>query len=84
MDHIELRSRVGPDGILSFTIPLGTSEANREVKIIVEASEPSVDAQSIDLERWKRVITETAGCISDPSFVRPEQGIFEIREKAFP
>ena len=39
MTSIELRTRIGPDGVLSLTIPVGMSEANREVKVVVESAE---------------------------------------------
>ena len=32
MTHLELRARIGPDGILTLTVPVGISEANREVR----------------------------------------------------
>jgi hypothetical protein len=42
MTHIELRTKVGPDGVLTLTVPVGIAEANREVKVVVESVEPAV------------------------------------------
>ena len=43
MTQIELRTRVGPDGILALSVPLGIDEANREVKVVVEPAEAAVE-----------------------------------------
>ena len=40
MTHVEIRSRVGADGVLMVTLPLGPGEANREVRVIVEPTRP--------------------------------------------
>ena len=39
MNTIELRTRVGPDGVLILSVSVGMSEANREVKVVVESIE---------------------------------------------
>ena len=39
MTQIELRTRIGPDGILTLSVPVGMSEANREVEVIVEPAD---------------------------------------------
>ena len=36
MTRIELKSKVGPDGVLTITVPVGMAEANREVRVTVE------------------------------------------------
>jgi len=76
MTHIELKTKVGPDGMLSLTVPIGIAEANREVKVIVESVAPPMTP-----EEWRRFIGETAGSISDPTFRRHEQGEYEQREE---
>lgn len=80
MTRIELKSRVGPDGVLTLTVPVGKEDANREVMVTVQSlGEPSTTA--FDQAEWKRFVRETAGSIPDPTFVRHEQGEFEKREE---
>lgn len=84
MTHVEIKSRVGADGVLTVTVPLGPEEANREVRIVVE---PAVRCESPDppiREGWRDFVNRMAGCISDPTFQRPDQGQYELRREAFP
>jgi hypothetical protein len=78
MTPIELRAKVGPDGVLTLSVPMGISEANTEVRVVVE---PAVQKTSgMTQEEWHRFIAETAGSIDDPTFERPEQGEYEQRD----
>jgi hypothetical protein len=69
MPHVEIKSRVGADGVLTISLPLGPSEANREVKITVEPTDISSPATR---EEWHDFVKDMAGCISDPTFRQPE------------
>ena len=80
MTHIEIRSRVGPDGVLRLAVPVGAAEANREVKITVESLEETAAQSRLSPEQWKQFIEETAGCWKGDPLVRPAQGEFENRE----
>jgi len=81
MTHIELRTKVGPDGVLRLSVPVGMAEANREVKVVVESVEPAIKkASEMTQEEWRQFIAETAGSITDPTFRRHEQGEFEERD----
>jgi len=84
MTPIQLRSRVGADGVLTLSVPVGISEANREVKITVEPVEPVAARPALSGEQWKQFIEETAGSINDLPFKRPEQGEYEERGEMFP
>ncbi|MBI4580560.1 MAG: hypothetical protein HY718_12710 [Planctomycetes bacterium] len=79
MTRMELRSRIGADGVLTVTVPMGVTEANREVIVTVEAVEPSLRSP-VDRETWQRIVEETSGSIQDPTFCRHEQGDYEQRE----
>lgn len=79
MTTIEVKSRVDATGVLNLSIPLGTAEANREVRVIVQ---PLDDVMSD--EQWQRFVHETAGSIPDPTFQRHPQGEFEQRDELFP
>jgi hypothetical protein len=79
MSPMEIKSRVGADGVLTIVLPLGLSEANREVKVVVESADNSIAAALEDREEWKQFVKNTAGCISDPTFELPPQGEYEQR-----
>jgi hypothetical protein len=83
MSHVEITSRVGPDGILRLAVPFGLSEANREVKVVVEPADSGTTNRPADQD-WREFVKSMAGCISDPTFQRPDQGQYEQRNEAFP
>ncbi len=80
MTHIEIKSRVGPDGVLKLAVPVGMGDANREVKITVESASADAEPSALELQQWKRFIDETAGCWQGEPLVRPPQGEFENRD----
>jgi hypothetical protein len=82
MTPIELRSKVDANGVLSISVALGKSEANREVRVTVEPLEEPPSTVAPD--GWRQFVSEMAGSISDPSFQRHPQGDFEQREELFP
>jgi hypothetical protein len=84
MTHVEIKSRVGADGVLTISLPLGSAEANREVKVIVEPADVSASCSPSTEEEWRNFVRNMAGCIADPTFRRPEQGEYEGRREAFP
>ena len=81
MTHLELRARIGPDGILTLNVPVGMSEANREVKVIVEPADAAVaPTPKMTRDDWARFVDQTAGAwIGD--LERPAQGEFEVRDE---
>jgi hypothetical protein len=81
MTQIELRARIGPDGILTVSVPVGIAEANREVKVIVEPVEAAVEkTATMTREEWARCVDQTAGAWKG-DLERPEPGGFERREQ---
>jgi hypothetical protein len=81
MTHLELRARIGPDGILTLTVPVGISEANREVKVIVEPADAAASkTENLSRDEWARFVDETAGAWRG-DLERPEQGELEIRDQ---
>jgi hypothetical protein len=74
VDRIVLKSRVGSNGVLQLTVPVGPADADREVQVTVDpvGAPPSPD-------EWRRRVLETAGKWQGP-LERPEQGNFEQRE----
>jgi len=81
MTRIEIQSRVGPDGVLNLSVPVGQAEANRTVKVTVEGVEERESKPPMTPEEWKAFIDSTAGCWQGEPFVRPEQGEFEQRDE---
>lgn len=73
---ILIKSRVGADGVLHISVPIGESDAHREVQVTVEPT----TMPALSQEEWRRWVESVAGRISDPSFRRHEQGELEERE----
>jgi hypothetical protein len=84
MSHVEIVSRVDADGVLRLSLPFGLDEANREVKVIVEPTDLRGPLAHPNQEAWLEFVRTTAGCISDPTFQRPDQGEYEERSEVFP
>jgi len=81
MTHIELTTRVGPDGILTLSVPVGLSEANRLVRVVVEPTEPALEKPTkMTREEWARFVAETAGAWKG-ELERPDQAEFETRDR---
>jgi hypothetical protein len=75
MNRIVVKSRVGSNGVLQLTLPLGSADADREVQITVEPVGPP----ALSPDEWRRGILETAGKWQG-EFEWPEQGEYEQRE----
>ncbi len=75
MNRIVVKSRVGGNGILQLSLPLGPADAGREVQITVEP----VGLAPLSPDEWRQRILETAGKWQG-EFERPEQGEYEQRE----
>jgi hypothetical protein len=80
MTHLELRARIGHDGILNLNVPVGISEANREVKVIVEPAESAAETAELTPEKWARFVDETAGAWKG-ELERPAQGQLENQDR---
>jgi hypothetical protein len=81
MTHLELRARIGPDGILTLKVPVGVANANREVNVIVEPADVTVErTKTVDHNEWVRFVDETAGAWMG-ELERPNQGELEIRDE---
>ena len=75
MNRIVIHSRVGSNGILQLTLPVGLADADQEVRITVEPVGPVV----LPPDEWRRRVLETAGKWQG-ELERPEQGEYEQRE----
>lgn len=72
-----VHSRVGADGVLHLTVPIGTAEADKEVQVTIDP----VSTPTMTQEEWRRFVLSTAGSITDPTFMRHDQGEYERREE---
>ena len=77
MNRMVIHSRVGADGILNISLPIGKADADREVQVTVDP----VGSSPMTQEEWRNFVLATAGSLADPSFVRHEQGEYERREQ---
>ena len=76
MNPIIMTSRVGNDGVLRVTVPVGMEEAQKEVRVVVE-SLPIKKAQTqAEYAAW---VESMAGSWQG-DFERPPQGSLEERE----
>ncbi|MDA1013786.1 MAG: hypothetical protein O3A00_04950 [Planctomycetota bacterium] len=78
MTLIEVKSKVDASGVLNLSIPLGTAEANREVRVSVQPLQ-----EPMPNEQWEQFVHATAGCITDPTFERHPEGKLEQRDELF-
>jgi hypothetical protein len=69
MIRMIVKSRVGDDGVLHVTVPLGPAEANRDVQLTIE----SASTEPMSQEEWRKLVMSMAGSISDPTFRRHEE-----------
>ncbi len=78
MTRIIVHSKVGPDGVLHVDVPLGSSGANRNVRVIVEEVVPELTVS--DRVEWYDFVRRTAGAWQG-EFERPAQGELETRDE---
>lgn len=76
MNQVILNSRVGADGVLRVTLPLGQADADREVQVIVSPMTPTTPMTK---DEWKTWVESMAGSWQG-EFERPPQGEFEERD----
>ena len=77
MNRLVVHSRVGADGVLHLSVPVGEADADKEVTVTIDPAAPRTMTQ----EEWRQFVLSTAGSITDPTFQRPPQGEYERREE---
>jgi hypothetical protein len=77
MDAIQLQSRVGADGVLKLSLPLGPDDANRDV-IVTIRSLPVSGTQPA--QPWDVFLDETYGSCAGLGLERGPQWEYEARE----
>jgi hypothetical protein len=77
METIKLKTYVGSDGILKLEVPVGVSNRDLEVVVVLQ---PLVNL-SVDELGWPiGYFEETYGSLADYPIERGDQGIPEIRD----
>jgi hypothetical protein len=80
LNRIIVNARVGADGVLQVTVPLEAADANQEVQVTIEPATSAAPGRMTPAE-WRNFVLSTAGSVTDPTFVRHEQGEYERREE---
>jgi hypothetical protein len=75
VSNIVVESVIGPDGSLHLDVPVGVENANRPVRVVIEAAR-----QPMARAEWGAFVRSMAGSITDPTFERPLQLPLEARE----
>ena len=75
MTRIVLKSKVGADGVLQLSVPVGPDEANHEVQVTIEPLAAAASSRQDYLDFLKT----TAGAWQG-EFERPAQGDYEERD----
>jgi hypothetical protein len=75
MTRLVVKSKVGSDGMLHLTLPVGMAAADQDVTVTVASVQPEPMSQ----EEWRQFILSTAGKWQG-EFERPAQGEYEERE----
>ena len=76
MTRIVVERRLSAEGVLQLSLPLGADQADREVRVTIEAVGPKKDMTPED---WRAGVLATAGGW-EGEFERPPQGEFEHRD----
>jgi hypothetical protein len=75
VDRMTVLSKVGADGVLNVSIPLGLSDANRPVQVTIEPTAPPTNGAG-DYGKW----LDSLSGRWQGDFVRSDEGTFETRE----
>lgn len=76
MNRMIVHSRVGADGVLHLTVPVGQAESDREVQITIDP----VPKSAMTREEWRQFVLSTAGAWQG-DLERPDQRAYEQRDE---
>jgi hypothetical protein len=78
MNRMVLHSRVGSDGVLHISVPVGSEDAGREVQVTIDPVRTVSPAMT--QEEWRQFVMETAGAWQG-DLERPEPLEYEQRDE---
>lgn len=81
MQSIKIQSRVGSDGILKLEIPVGLTDADLEVLVVVQPLASPSTTSPEDLGWPAGFFEETAGAWQGEPLIREEQEEYETRDE---
>ena len=82
MQIITLRSHVGEDGIMHLQVPVGKTDVDLEVVVIIQQTTPATQANTPKARGWPPGFFErTAGAWQGEPLTRGEQGEYEKRDE---
>jgi len=82
MQIITLRSHVGEDGIMHLQVPVGKTDVDLEVVVIIQPSVPAKKANPPEARGWPLGFFErTAGAWQGEPLTRGAQGEYEKRDE---
>jgi hypothetical protein len=79
MEAIKVKAHVGDDGILKLELPVGVSNSDLEVVVVVQSVENG--RPDFDRAEWIAFVERTYGSLADDPIEREDQGVFEIRDE---
>lgn len=77
MKRLVVNSRIDSDGMLRVAVPMEFANADQNVQVTIEPTK----CTQMTAEQWRDWIRKTAGSITDPTFQRHDQGVFEVRDE---
>ncbi len=77
MKAVQFHSHVGADGVLKIEVPVGMTDADLEVLVIVSPADTV--ARTIDGNWPLNFFEDTFGCLAEHRLERPPQGEYETR-----
>lgn len=80
MTRIELKSKVGPDGVLDLKVALGANGANREVLVTVEP-DPDAPVDDADGRQWRAFVERTYGSCAGLGLEEPDDLPLQPRDR---
>jgi hypothetical protein len=78
MTRMVIHSRVGADGVLHITVPMGKEVADREVQVTADPA--PVGPLPMTEQEWRAFVLSTAGSWQG-DLERPDQGEYEQRDE---
>ncbi len=79
METIKVKTHVGNDGILKLQLPVGFSNSDLEIVVVVQST--PVQPNNFDRAEWLVFVESTAGSLANDPIERGTQGIHEIRDE---
>jgi hypothetical protein len=78
MEAIKVKTHVGSDGVLKLEVPVGISDRDLEVLVVVQP----LETDEVDDLGWPiGYFDETAGSLADDPIERGPQGEYEVRDE---